>query len=47
VGDYLQYADDTMITVEGSELGIINIKFLLVFFEAMSGLKITFDNSEL
>ena len=35
-----------MIMVEGSELDIINLKFLLLCFEAMSGLKINFDKSE-
>ena len=43
---HLQYVDDTMIMVEGSELDIINLKFLLLCFEAMSGLKINFDKSE-
>ena len=43
---HLQYADDTMIMVEGSDLDIINLKFLLLCFEAMSGLKINFDKSE-
>ena len=43
---HLQYADDTMIMVEGSELDIRNLKFLLICFEAMSGLKINFDKSE-
>ena len=43
---HLQYADDTMIVVEGSELDIINLKFLLLCFEALSGLKINFDKSE-
>ena len=43
---HLQYADDTMIMVEGSELDIINLKFLLLCFETMSGLKINFDKSE-
>jgi hypothetical protein len=42
----LQYADDTMIMVEGSELDIVNLKFLLLCFETMSGLKINFDKSE-
>ncbi|KAE8798604.1 hypothetical protein D1007_26086 [Hordeum vulgare] len=44
---HLQYADDTMIMVEGSALDIVNRKFLLMCFEAMSGLKIKFDKSEL
>jgi hypothetical protein len=43
---HLQYADDTMIMVEGSELDIINIEFLLLCFEEMSGLGINFDKSE-
>src|SRR3954470_21478109 len=43
---HLQYADDTMIMVEGSDLDIANLKFLLLCFEAMSGLKINFDKSE-
>ena len=41
-----QYADDTMIMVEGSALDIVNLKFLLLYFEAMSGLKINFEKSE-
>ena len=43
---HLQYADDTMIMVEGSEHDIINLNFLLLCFEAMSGPKINFDKSE-
>jgi hypothetical protein len=43
---HLQYADDIMIMVEGSELDIANRKFLLLCFETMSGLKINFDKSE-
>jgi hypothetical protein len=43
---HLQYVDDTMIMVEGSDLDIINLKFLLLCFEAMSVLKINFDKSE-
>jgi hypothetical protein len=35
-----------MIMVEGSELDIANLKFLLLCFETMSGLKINFDKSE-
>jgi hypothetical protein len=42
----LQYANDIMIMVEGSELDIANRKFLLLCFETMSGLKINFDKSE-
>lgn len=36
-----------MIMVEGSNLDIMNLKFLLLCFEAMSGLKINFDKSEI
>ena len=35
-----------MIMVEGSDSDIVNIKFLLLYFEEMSGLKINFDKSE-
>lgn len=43
---HLQYAEDTLILIRYSEAGIINLKFLLMCFEAMSGLKINFDKSE-
>ena len=43
---HLQYADDTMIMVEGSDSNIVNLKFLLLCFEEMSRLKINFDKSE-
>jgi hypothetical protein len=43
---HLQYADDTMILIEPSEVGIANLKLLLFCFENMSGLKINFDKSE-
>ena len=42
----LQYADDTIIMVEGSALEISNLKFLLLCFQQMSGLTINFDKSE-
>ncbi|KAE8808683.1 hypothetical protein D1007_14760 [Hordeum vulgare] len=35
-----------MIMVEGSDLDLVNLKFLLLCFEDMSGLKINFDKSE-
>src|SRR4051812_39855550 len=41
----LQYADDTIIMVEGSASDIMNLKFLLLCFQQMSGLGINFDNS--
>ena len=43
----MQYADDTMIMVEGSDSDIVNLKFLLICSEEMSGLKINFDKSEI
>jgi hypothetical protein len=43
---HLQYADDTMVMIEPAQLGIANLKFLLVCFENMSGLKINFNKSE-
>ena len=42
----LQYADDTIIMVEGSETDISNLKFLLLCFQQMFGLKINFDKSD-
>uniref|UniRef100_A0A453HDE7 Reverse transcriptase domain-containing protein n=1 Tax=Aegilops tauschii subsp. strangulata TaxID=200361 RepID=A0A453HDE7_AEGTS len=42
----LQYTDDTIIMVEGSETDISNLKFLLFCFQQMSGLKINFDKSD-
>uniref|UniRef100_A0A453P2J2 Reverse transcriptase domain-containing protein n=1 Tax=Aegilops tauschii subsp. strangulata TaxID=200361 RepID=A0A453P2J2_AEGTS len=42
----LQYADDTIIMVEGSASDIANLKFLLLCFQQMSGLRIKFDKSE-
>ena len=43
---HLQYADDTMIIVEGIDLDIVNLKFPLLCSGAMSGLKINFDKSD-
>jgi hypothetical protein len=43
---HLQYADDTLVLIEPSPLGIANLKTLLLCFENMSGLKINFDKSE-
>lgn len=43
---HLWYVDDTMFMVEGSYLDIINLKFLLLCFEVMCGLKIKFPKSE-
>ncbi|KAE8797566.1 hypothetical protein D1007_27219 [Hordeum vulgare] len=43
---HLQYVDDTMIMVAGSDSDIANLKFLLLCFEEMSGLNINFGKSE-
>ena len=37
---HLQYADDTLILIQNEELEIANLKFLLLYFEDMFGLKI-------
>jgi hypothetical protein len=34
---HLQYADDTMIMLQNTESGIMNLKFLLICFELLSG----------
>jgi hypothetical protein len=43
---HLQYADDTMIMVQNSDLSLINLKFILLCFELLSGMKINFHKSE-
>ena len=43
---HLQYADDTIMMVEGSDEDIQNLKFLLLCFQEMSGLTINFARSE-
>ena len=43
---HLQYADDTIIMVELNDSSITNLKFLLLCFEALLGLKINFSKSE-
>jgi hypothetical protein len=35
-----------MVSIEPADLGIVNLKFLLLCFENMSGLKFNFDMSE-
>jgi hypothetical protein len=42
----LQYADDTMTLIELTDVGIANLKALLLCFENMLGLKINFDKSK-
>jgi hypothetical protein len=43
---HLQYADDTIIIIQLRDLEIGNLKFLLVCFESMSGLRTNFHTSE-
>jgi hypothetical protein len=43
---HLQYADDTMILLQNTESGIRNLKFILLCFELLSGMKINFHKSE-
>jgi hypothetical protein len=42
----MQYADDTLILIKNSEEDIKNLKFMLMCFEDMLGLKINFHKSE-
>ena len=42
----LQYAKDTIIVVEVSDVDISNLKFPLLCFQQMSGLRINFDKSD-
>jgi hypothetical protein len=42
---HLQYADDTMIMIEPTRVGVANLKLLLLCFENMSGLKINFSKA--
>jgi hypothetical protein len=43
---HIQYADDTVITIDGSDRSILNLKLILYCFEWMSRLKINFHKSE-
>jgi hypothetical protein len=42
---HIQYADDTVIMVDGSDKSIINLKLILYYFEWLTGLKINFYKS--
>lgn len=44
---HLQYADDTFILIRNDPMDIVSLKFLLMCFEAMSGLKINFEKSDI
>lgn len=43
---HLQYADDTILFLQNTEENILTVKFLLYCFEAMSGMKINYQKSE-
>jgi hypothetical protein len=43
---HLQYADDTILLIELDDGVIANLKFILICFEILSGLKINFFKSE-
>jgi hypothetical protein len=42
---HLQYADDTIIMIQDDEQQLANLKFILMCFEDMSGLKINYHKS--
>jgi hypothetical protein len=43
---HLQYADGTMILLQNTDSGIRNLKFILLCFELLSGMKINFHKNE-
>ena len=43
---HIQYADDTIIMLDGSDNSISNLKLILYCFEWLSGLKINFHKTE-
>ena len=43
---HLQYADDTILLLELEDRALANLKFILICFEILSGLKINFLKSE-
>ena len=43
---HIQYADDTVLMVDGSEQSVVNLKLILYCFEWLSGLKINFRKSD-
>jgi hypothetical protein len=43
---HIQYADDTVIMLDGSDNSIRNLKLILYCFEWLSGLKINFHKTE-
>jgi hypothetical protein len=43
---HLQYTNDTMILIQNSQKGLINLKFLLLCFKLLSDMKINFHKSK-
>jgi hypothetical protein len=43
---HLQYADDTIIMIQPNDLAVANLKYILLCFERISGLRINFHKSE-
>lgn len=43
---HLQYADDTILVIKEEDENVRVLKFLLFFFEEMSGMKINYQKSE-
>jgi hypothetical protein len=43
---HVQYAEDTILMIDGKDTSILNMKFILYCFEWMSGLKINYQKSE-
>ena len=44
---HLQYADDTVLFLANDERSIASMNFLLFYYEAMSGLKVNYQKSEI
>jgi len=44
---YLQYADDTVLLLQFSVENLTNVRLILSYYEAMSGMKINFEKSEI
>ena len=43
---HIQYADDTIIIIDGSDLSVTNLKLILYCFEWVTGLKTNYHKSE-
>jgi hypothetical protein len=42
----MQYADDTIIMIQPYDLVIANLKFIMIYFKSMSGLRINFHKNK-